>query len=111
MQDQTHIVPGPGPATLAGRREALRLAGIVALAVVVPSWHRGSSARAKTARPQVGDVPAPGSYHVIRQPGRYGLGPELPGSRYALIAGLLVRIDARSGKILSILRPQREVLD
>lgn len=68
-------------------------------------------AQAEGERPAVGDVLKPGQYHLILNPGRYGLGPEPQGSRYAIAAGLLVRIDARSGKILSILREQREILD
>lgn len=69
------------------------------------------SAEAQSARPHVGDVLKKGDFHLITNPGLYGLGPEPPGNRYALVAGLLVRIDAKTRKILSILREQRDILD
>lgn len=55
--------------------------------------------------PVVGDTPPPAQVHLIERLGTFGLGPDLPGSRYAVVGRHLVRIDARSGKILSILRP------
>lgn len=58
-----------------------------------------------------GDVPPRDSIHLIDTPGRYGLGPELPGSYYAIVSDNLVRVDSSSFKILSVLRRQAEVLD
>ncbi|MFC0200211.1 hypothetical protein [Paracoccus rhizosphaerae] len=40
----------------------------------------------------------------IAVPGTYGLGLSPVGHRYAIVGGYLVRIDDRSGKILSVLR-------
>lgn len=57
------------------------------------------------AVPVVGDTPQPGQIRLIENFGAFGLGPNLPGSRYAVVAKHLVRIDAASGQILSILRP------
>ncbi|MBK4215268.1 hypothetical protein JJJ17_04940 [Paracoccus caeni] len=58
-----------------------------------------------------GDVPPRDSIHLIDRPGKYGLGPELPGSHYAIVSNTLVRVDASSFKILSVLRSHAEVLD
>ena len=58
-----------------------------------------------------GDVPPRDVIHVIDNPGRYGLGPELPGSYYAIVSDNLVRVDASSFKILSILRRQAELAE
>jgi hypothetical protein len=68
-------------------------------------------AQAETARPRVGDVVPRKQIKVIQSPGRYGLGSEPKGSKYAIVGGTLVRIDAKTGKILSILRPQAELQD
>ncbi|MBM3604567.1 MAG: hypothetical protein FJX25_07355 [Alphaproteobacteria bacterium] len=57
------------------------------------------------SHPVVGDTPAARHVQLIDNPGAYGLGPDLPGNRYATVAGHLVRIDASTGKILSVLRP------
>lgn len=59
----------------------------------------------------VGDTLAPDAIHIITVPGRYGLGPEVPGSHYAVAAGRLIRVDAQSFKVLSILRVQDGILD
>ncbi|MBU3030452.1 RcnB family protein [Paracoccus marinaquae] len=69
------------------------------------------AALADDSKPQVGDLLPEGSFHPISNPGLYGLGPEPRGSRYAVASGLLVRIDVETGKILSILRQQDEILD
>lgn len=97
---------------------AIRGVALCCVASVAPAVVSGQMspdspimAQAEGERPAVGDVLKPGQYHLILNPGRYGLGPEPPDSRYAIAAGLLLRIDARSGKILSILREQREILD
>lgn len=55
--------------------------------------------------PVVGDTPPSDQVQLIENVGVFGLGPNLPGSRYAVVAKHLVRIDAQSGQILSILRP------
>lgn len=66
---------------------------------------RPGAQAADQAPPVAGDVPPPGQTQLIDNPGIYGLGPGLPGSRYAVVAGYLVRIDTASGKIQSVLRP------
>ncbi|QBX35227.1 hypothetical protein E4191_11365 [Paracoccus liaowanqingii] len=55
--------------------------------------------------PVVGETPSPDQIRLIDNPGRVGLGPGHPGSRFAIVAGHLVRIDAVTGRIQSILRP------
>ncbi|MFD2814385.1 hypothetical protein ACFSYD_07710 [Paracoccus aerius] len=40
----------------------------------------------------------------IEQPGRYGLGTEPRGSRYAIVQGHLVRVDADTMELQSVLR-------
>ena len=59
----------------------------------------------------VGDVLPAGEIHIISNPGLYGLGPEPANSKYAIAHGKLIRIDPNTGKVLSILRSQSEVLD
>lgn len=49
--------------------------------------------------------------HVISHPGRYGLSTPPRGNRYAIVDGRLVRVDAGSGQILSILRIIDAILD
>lgn len=49
--------------------------------------------------------------HIVSHPGRYGLGNAPSGNRYAIVGGHLVRVDAGSGKVLSILRMVDDVLD
>nr|WP_111297755.1 hypothetical protein [Paracoccus saliphilus] len=63
------------------------------------------------AIPVVGDTPLPAQVRLIKNLGTFGLGPDLPGSRYAIVGKHLVRIDAESGQILSILRPLPELKD
>ncbi len=59
----------------------------------------------------VGDVLPAEEVHIISQPGLYGLGPEPADSKYAIAHGMLIRIDPKTGKVLSILRSQSTVLD
>lgn len=47
----------------------------------------------------------------IEYPGRYGLGSELPGSRYAIVDGHLVRIDSDTMELQSILRKDSVALN
>lgn len=58
-----------------------------------------------SAAPLVGAVPDTDTVRMIDNLGNVGLGPELPGSRYAVVGGYLVRLDTSDGKILSVLRP------
>lgn len=71
------------------------------------------SDEAAQARPQVmvGETAMPGRLHVISHPGRYGLGPELPGSIYAVVDGMLVRIDPDTREIQSVIRRVDRILD
>ncbi|MFV0291971.1 MAG: hypothetical protein ACK5II_01585 [Paracoccus sp. (in: a-proteobacteria)] len=59
----------------------------------------------------IGETVAASDLHIVSHPGRYGLGPELPGSRYAVIRNYLVRIDAKSHKVQSVIRKVPEILD
>ncbi|TGN47727.1 hypothetical protein E4L95_19120 [Paracoccus liaowanqingii] len=63
------------------------------------------SAVLPAVHPVVGETPLPDQIRLIDNPGRVGLGPGHPGSRFAIVAGHLVRIDAVTGRIQSILRP------
>lgn len=51
-----------------------------------------------------GDVLRDEQVRVIERPGEYGLGSNLEGSRYAISDGHLIRIDAESLRVQSILR-------
>ncbi|MDO5658153.1 MAG: hypothetical protein Q4G36_07500 [Paracoccus sp. (in: a-proteobacteria)] len=60
---------------------------------------------------EVGERLERGEYHIITHPGRYGLGPNVPGSIYAVSGGRLIRMDERTGQVLSIIRMVNGVLD
>ncbi|MCF3973483.1 hypothetical protein [Paracoccus salsus] len=61
--------------------------------------------------PRVGDILAGSGFHLVTNPGLYGLGPARIGNRYAVVSGMLVRIDEKTLKILSILRGIDAILD
>lgn len=63
----------------------------------------------KPLRP--GDILSPNATKFIDFPGRYGLGTDLPGSRYAIVDGHLVRIDPDTMELQSILRKDTVALD
>lgn len=72
---------------------------------------RSDEAAVTGPRVMVGDTAGPGQLHVISHPGRYGLGPELPGSIYAVVDGMLVRIDPDTREIQSVIRRIDRILD
>lgn len=49
--------------------------------------------------------------HMITRPGRYGLSGAPSGNRYAIVDGKLIRVDPKTGQILSILRSVEAILD
>ena len=49
--------------------------------------------------------------HLVRKPGLYGLADAPDGQRYAIGAGRLVRIDAGTAKVLSVIRAVDAILD
>lgn len=53
---------------------------------------------------EIGQTVPADKLHIVTEPGRYGLGPELPGSHYAVVGNQLVRIDAKTGVVQSIIR-------
>ncbi|MCQ0971706.1 RcnB family protein [Paracoccus sp. TK19116] len=59
----------------------------------------------------VGDVLDWGNIHVVTDPGLYGLSSPPRGSRYGVVDGQLVRLDERTGRILSIIRLVEAILD
>ncbi|WP_410216486.1 hypothetical protein [Paracoccus sp. (in: a-proteobacteria)] len=83
------------------------IAVLALITIIALRDHGWTPALAETVatRPVVGEIVSPQDVQPIRNLGSYGLGPHLPGSVYAITAGHLVRIDANSGKILSVLRP------
>ena len=58
-----------------------------------------------------GEVMPPENIEFIENPGRYGLGSDLRGSRYAIVDGHLVRIDPQTMELQSILRKHGLALD
>lgn len=62
------------------------------------------AASADSVKVVAGEAPPIDSIYFIDEPGVYGLGPEIPGSRYAIVANVLVRLDSKTNKVLSILR-------
>ena len=67
--------------------------------------------QAKKKRTVVGDIVDRNDVHIITDPGLYGLGATPHGSRYAVVGNRLVRLDSRTGKILSIIRLVDAILD
>lgn len=49
--------------------------------------------------------------HVVRKPGLYGLAQAPRGQHYAIIDGRLVRIEANTAKVLSVIRTVDAILD
>lgn len=92
-----------------GRFKQSAIMALAAIAVTLPVALGPQPTIATMAEapplPVVGDAPPPEQVQVIRNLGAYGLGPELPGSYYAVVAHHLVRIDRATGRIQSILRP------
>ncbi|WP_143025652.1 hypothetical protein [Paracoccus isoporae] len=60
---------------------------------------------------QVGEVVPPDQIYIISRPGRYGLGPEIPGSDYAVVGNQLVRVNAETRKVQSIIRRVERIVD
>ncbi|WP_108502841.1 hypothetical protein [Paracoccus indicus] len=81
--------------------------GLGTLTTYAPDALRVTSVAAKQPadRPIIGEVPGNGQVRRISNPGSYGLGSEIAGSVYAIVSGHLVRLDKKSGRIISILRP------
>lgn len=52
-----------------------------------------------------------GTVHIVTRPGLYGLGDAPEGAQYAIIDNRLVRVDSRTGQILSIIRLVNAILD
>ncbi|MDB6180550.1 hypothetical protein [Paracoccus fistulariae] len=71
----------------------------------------GAAAAAPPVSVVAGEAPPADAIHFINKPGAYGLGPEIPGSRYAIVAGKLVRLDSKTNKVLSILRANVAIVD
>ncbi|MDM7255240.1 MAG: hypothetical protein P3W90_000910 [Paracoccus sp. (in: a-proteobacteria)] len=67
--------------------------------------------QAKKAGVRVGAIYDPSDVHIVRVPGLYGLGPLVPGSKYAIIGNQLVRIDPATYKVLSVIRLVDAILD
>ncbi|MDO5643170.1 MAG: hypothetical protein Q4G26_12405, partial [Paracoccus sp. (in: a-proteobacteria)] len=60
---------------------------------------------------EIGQIVPPEQLHIVREPGRYGLGPDLPGSHYAVAGDQLIRIDATTRKVQSIIRTIDRIRD
>ena len=87
-------------------------AGMSAVGLVGFTQPEGGAATVESQQGvAVGDVLKPGEVHIIREPGLYGLGRKVGGSDYAVARGQLIRIDPKTMKVLSILRPQSKILD
>lgn len=88
--------------------------GIAAAGVVVAALLAGLTLQAQETRPYErraqaaavtpGQVLAADQVRFVENPGVYGLGSELRGSRYAIVDGYLIRIDPRSLEVQSVIR-------
>lgn len=95
----------------------LALIGTVALAAVLIMFSTSPGQQAQEAQATsravehklaTGDILSPDQVEFIDHPGRYGLGTQLRGSRYAIVGDHLVRIDPATMQVLSILRSHVE---
>ena len=87
-------------------------AALMAIGVYAATGSGETAAQAaSSSQIVIGETLPPDSLHLIERPGLYGLGPEPPGSRYAVANGHLIRIDAKTLQVLSVLRIQDRVLD
>lgn len=97
----------------------MRIAGALALiALVWAIWPPEQAAMtAQTMAHDTGAVPltgtafSPEDLHIVTSPGRYGLGPDLPGSQYGVVAGHLIRFDPQTHRTLSVLRREARLMD
>lgn len=90
--------------------------GMIGACVVVMITATGFAQDSVTAQPSpavlsIGQILTAEEFHMVSRPGRYGLGPALPGSIYAVVQGRLVRIDQQTYQIKSIIRSVDEILD
>ncbi|MFV0300956.1 MAG: hypothetical protein ACK5IP_08795 [Paracoccus sp. (in: a-proteobacteria)] len=86
--------------------------GISAVGVAGFSQSQNAPAAAGAAQEiAVGDILPRDQVHIIKELGLYGLGRNVGGSEYAVAMGRLIRIDPKTMKVLSILRPQDAILD
>ena len=91
--------------------------GIISISIAEQDWRFDSvaapigAAVADSVPVVAGETPPIDAIYFIKEPGRYGLGPDIPGSRYAIVSGTLVRLDGKTNKILSILRSGATILD
>ncbi|MDQ1899448.1 hypothetical protein RAH32_03180 [Paracoccus sp. WLY502] len=65
---------------------------------------QANATRAETRSLMPGDILPAETVDFIERPGIYGLGSELPGSRYAIVDGHLVRVNPNTMQLQSILR-------
>lgn len=70
-----------------------------------------TQARSVPVRPEIGEPVAPESLHVIDRPGLYGVSEPKPGMEYAVVGNSLVRIDAATSTVRSIIRGGVRPLD
>lgn len=100
--------------TIARPVAASAAAAVLAYCFTVSSFAQGATNDGAASSPpifQVGDILPEADVHIVTSPGVYGLGPEPPGSRYAVAHGMLIRVDAETTKVLSVLREQARPLD
>lgn len=84
----------------------------LSLATLSPAALLPETASAQAEQAVVVGQPAPADkLHIVTEPGRYGLGPELPGSHYAVVGDQLIRIDAKTNVVQSIIRKVDGILD
>lgn len=84
---------------------------MMASAVGLGPWDNGAALSQPAAKIEVGDILPREDVHIVTELGLYGLGRTIGDSEYAVARGLLIRIDPKTLKVLSILREQREILD
>ena len=90
-----------------GAIAALGIALAASLGAILPTGARPVPAvQAEKAALRVGDIVPRAKAAIVTEPGFYGLGRDVPGSRYAIVEGKLVRLDAKNFRILSVLRQE-----
>ena len=88
-----------------GAIAALGIALAASLGAILPTGARPVPAvQAEEAALRVGDIVPRAKAAIVTEPGFYGLGRDV--SRYAIVEGKLVRLDAKNFRILSVLRQE-----
>lgn len=82
----------------------LAVAACAVAATTMSGSEPAAEAEPTVIRPQIGEAVSPDVIHLIERPGLYGVSDPAPGTQYAVIGSSLVRLDAATYVVRSIIR-------